>query len=139
MNLLARVAAAQSTIDRFLFTPFEWGKADCAHLVGHLLIELGLDDPNAKARNYSTELGARRAMRHLGYADMTDAIDALGFERIPPAAALPGDIVGYPGGEDGKEWTALGVALGQDRILGFANGRGEWGPVSVCTVAWRVA
>jgi hypothetical protein len=142
MNLIVRVAAAQATIDQFLEKPFEWGTNDCAQLAAFAVEQLGFETVVSKAGRYKTQRGARRALARLGAKSMEDLPDAMGFERIAPAMALPGDIVGFPGGDTDAEedrWTALGVCIGQDRILGFANGICDVGPFSVCTVAWRVA
>lgn len=142
MNLIERVTATQATIDDFLFKPFEWGTADCGQLAGSHLERLNIAAP--KPRNYSTELGAKRALSDLGATSMEDLCDALGLERIAPAAAVVGDLLGFPGGTEEDQWTALGVHTGGDKLIGFAdsgNGDGvrcEWGPVSIATVAWRV-
>jgi hypothetical protein len=143
MNLIARVDATQKTIDHWLDAEFEWGSSDCGQMVGSHLEMLGFKTPLSDAGNYTTELGAKRVMRKLGASSMEDFLDKLGFERIAPASAITGDVVGFPGGSEGKEWTALGVHVGTDKIVGFAAAPDEVaivraGPVSVCTVAWRV-
>lgn len=143
MDLIARVDATQKTIDHWLDAVFEWGSSDCGQMVGSHLEALGFDTPLSVAGTYTTELGAKRVMRKLGASSMEDFLDKLGFERIAPASAITGDVVGFPGGSEGEEWTALGVHVGSDRIVGFAAAPDEAaivraGPVSVCTVAWRV-
>ena len=143
MDLIARVDATQKTIDHWLDAVFVWGASDCGQMVGSHLEALGFKTPLGNAGNYTTELGAKRVMRKLGASSMEDFLDKLGFERIAPASALTGDVVGFPGGSEGKEWTALGVHVGTDKIVGFAAAGDEAaivraGPVSVCTVAWRV-
>lgn len=140
MNLLERVRHTQKTIDEFFGQPFVWGKSDCGILAGRHLENMGFETLLPKARKYSTEIGARRAMRALGCGSMEQFVDAYGFERIPPAMALPGDVVGFPGGEDDRAWTALGVMIDAgEHLIGFANGEVMRGPARVCTVAWRVA
>ncbi len=143
MTLIDRVAATQKTIDDFLHVDFQWGTADCGQLAGRHVEALGLTSRLAEAPNYKTERGARRALSALAVSSMEELVDGHGFERIAPAAALVGDIVGFPGGTDDKPWTALGIHCGGDRILGFADVAGsgptaEYGPLSVCTIAWRV-
>ena len=144
MDLIARVNATQTTIDLWLDKTFEWGTADCGQMVGSHLASMGVETPLAKAGSYSTEIGAKRVMKRLGASSMEDFLDKLGFERIAPAAAIAGDVVGFPGGRDeDHQWTALGVHAGTDKIVGFAAADGEdaivrVGPVSVATVAWRV-
>jgi len=140
MTLLDRVTRTQRTIDEFYGQPFSWGNADCGILAGRHLENLGFTTLLSKARKYSTELGARRAMKALGCSTMEEFIDAYGFERIPPAMALPGDVIGFPGGDDEAPWTALGVMIDAgENLIGFANGAVMRGPSHICTVAWRVA
>ena len=114
---LRRVAAAQATLDRYYGQPFTWGLTDCARLAAHSLRELGVSAPLSRFGRYSTASGAMRALRRRGFTDLGDVLDDMGLLRIPPAAALPGDIVGLDG--DATPLTALTVALGNGRVLGF--------------------
>lgn len=142
-SLIERVAATQATTDEYHERPFKWGEGDCARLAASHLFNLGIATQLDRAGNYSTERGALRALKRLGASSMEDLADQLGFARIAPAAAIVGDIVGFPGGREDAPWTALGIHCGGDKILGFADPDGsgarcEYGPVSVCTTAWRV-
>jgi len=142
MLLLTRNEAVQSTIDRFHDRDFAWGSHDCAQLVAYHLRALGYADPLANVQTYATRRNALKAMRKAGVKDMASHLEhGLGFEPIPPAMALPGDIVGIPAEEEdaAKGWVTLGVAIGLDRVLAFANGRCGWAPTSVASHAWRVA
>lgn len=116
-DYLRRVAAAQATRDRFYGRPFVWGETDCARLAAHVLRELGRPAPLSRFGRYSTALGAARALRRRGFADLGAVLDDMGLPRIPPAAALPGDIVGLEG--EASPLTALTVALGGRRVIGF--------------------
>jgi hypothetical protein len=140
-SIIERVNATQHTINDFLFSAFEWGECDCAHLVTAHLKHFDRETRLSEAGNYSTELGAKRAMKRLGAKCLEDFLDGMGFERIPVASAVAGDVIGLPGGTNEHPWTALGVHTG-DRILAFADSgsgtRCEWGPIYICTVAWRV-
>ncbi len=141
MQLVSRIAAAQATIDRFLDQEFQWGACDCAHLAAYAIRALGHADPLAQIDSYGTRRNALKAMRKAGITSFADHLEALGFEPIPAAMALPGDVVGIPADEadEAKGWLALGVAIGQDRVLGFDTaGRCSWAPTHVCTHAWRV-
>jgi len=140
MTLLDRVTRTQRTIDEFYSQPFKWGVRDCGILAARHLENMGFATRLSEARHYSTELGARRAMKALGCTSMEDFIDAYNFERIPPASALPGDIVAFPGGDDNAPWSALGVMIDSgEHLIGFANGAVMRGPSHVCTTAWRIA
>ncbi len=140
MQLVSRIVAAQATIDRFLDQEFQWGANDCAHLAAFAIRSLGHADPLAKIDSYGTRRNALKAMRRAGIENIPDHLERLGFAPIAPATALPGDIVGIPAEQDdeAKGWVALGVAIGQDRVLGFANGRCGWAPTNVATRAWRI-
>ena len=138
--MLKRVAVAQACVAKFDGQAFAWGECDCARLAAFALQGLGYKPSYARFGRYRSALGARRALRREGFADTTDWIDSIhGLARIAPAAALPGDIVGLPG-EEG--WTALTVALGNGRLLGFhleAAGCAVVQPLSAPTHAWRAA
>lgn len=115
-ELERRVAAAQATMRAFQGRPFEWGKTDCARLAAHVVRELGHPTPLARFGAYSTALGARRALKRRGFSDLGAVLDDMGFARVPPAFALPCDLVGLVSDDLP---VALTVALGNGRIFGF--------------------
>lgn len=133
--LIRRQQAAQATIDRFQGKPLELGKNDCARMATFCLKKLGVKVSLLKLGPYKTEIGAAKVLRDLGFANLTEAVDALGLPRIAPAMALPGDILALRAADG----VALTVAVGNGRVLGF------WEAAGVCTVfqpiefetAWR--
>ena len=128
---------AQAAVDRFLDKEFVWGKRDCAHLAAFVLVEFGHPDPLSEIKHYDTLLSAKKAFRKAGLKSLEEPLDRMGFARIAPASALPGDIVAIP--SDDPEWCALGVNIGDGRVMAFGNGRGIWWPdSSVVETAWRV-
>lgn len=135
--MVRRVDAVQATIDRFRDKPLKLGTDDCVRMAAFALRKQGVKASLLKAGSYSSETGARRAMKRLGYETLADALDALGLPRIAPAACLPGDILSLRAA-DGDD-LALAVAVGNGRALGF------WEAAGVCTVfqplayhaAWR--
>lgn len=137
IELIVRVEAAQTAIDKHLNQALDWRQHDCAQLVTTALKALGHLSPLRRIRKYSSEKTALLAMRAARYQSMADAIDALGFDRIGPTSALAGDVVAFPADE---QWGgyALGIALGDGRLIGFANGVCDVAPVSIATLAWRV-
>ena len=136
MSLLTRAKVAQSAIDRFLKTPFEWGSTDCVQLVAFVLVGLGYDNPIADVASYDSALTAKREMAKAGITDFPAVLDKMGFERIAPAAALACDIVCFPGEHD---MVALGISVGEGRVIAFGNGYCDWAPVwPYVTGAWRV-
>jgi hypothetical protein len=135
--MVQRTAAAQATFDRFHGRAFAWGQADCARMVAFHLRKLGLTPRLAPAGSYRTALSARRALTRAGHDSLAAALDALGLERIAPAAALVGDVLALPG-EDAL--GALVVALGNGRVLGWhpdAAGAEVLQPLAF-DAAWRV-
>lgn len=144
MKLYQKVEATELTFQKYHRQPFQYGTCDCATLASDHLINLGFASRITEAGKWKTERGALRACRRLGHSDLTGVIDEYGFERIAPASATVGDIVGLPGGTDQHEWTALGVCTGEGRVIAFVPDEAggatcEFGPVGFCTVAWRVA
>lgn len=132
-----RVKAAQACIDRFNGKAYDPGKRDCAALVRHLLHQAGRGVPFLKGQRWSTEAGALRVMRRLGFSCLADGVDALGLQRIPPLAARAGDIVALPC--DGGPWgCALTVAVGNGRVFGFLGGVGQVMQPNDYVCAWRV-
>ena len=113
-----RVEIAQATLDAFRHRPFEWGPSDCCRLAAHAIKGAGYNPGLARGGSYTTEFGARRALKRAKLTGLDHWLDDLGFPRIPAAAALPGDIVGFRHPAQ-NGWTALSVALGNGRLLGF--------------------
>ena len=134
-----RVAAVQATMARFANVAFVWGRIDCAKMVAFHLRQMGHHQGVGmhKAGSYRSALGARRALARAGYGSLSDALDVLGFARLAPAAALPGDIALLPG-EDG--FDAMCVVVGNGRVFGYhedAVGAVVLQPARIES-AWRV-
>jgi len=109
--------AAQSTLDKFKEQDFSFADGrDCGKMVHHNLKELGVAMPIAKVGSYKTAVGARAALRRaFGVTTLPEVMDKY-FPRIPPAAALPGDVVEVAG--DGPLGT-LTVALGNGLVIAY--------------------
>jgi hypothetical protein len=115
-HMVDRVAVTQATVDRFNGRKFRFGSCDCVRVVAWHLRGFGYRPQLARGGAYKTAGGARAALRKAGYATIAEALDALGLERIAPAAAWVGDIVQ---GEGDDAFGARGVMLGGDAMLGF--------------------
>jgi hypothetical protein len=131
-----RAQAAQACIDRFAGKPYEPGKRDCVRLAAHLLHQFGHAVPVLKGLRYQGEAGAIRALKRTGFANLIEAMDSLGLERIAPVAARTGDIVGLPC-DDGPWGCALTVAVGNGRVLAFVDGLGRVVQPLAYLAAWR--
>jgi hypothetical protein len=127
--------AAQACIDRFGGKTYEPGKRDCAILAAHLLHQYGIAVPVMKGMQYSTEAGAIKALKRTGCRDIIAVVDALGLQRIAPASARTGDLVGLPC--DGPWGCALTVAVGNGRVFGFLDGVAQVQIPSAFVAAWR--
>lgn len=113
-----RRIATQATVDRFAAKPFVWGRCDCAKMAAFHLRQLGVRVGIAKAGQWQSALGARRALGRLGVASLSELADRHLVE-IAPAAALTGDIA-IVGGDEGHE--AVWIAIGNGAALGWS----EW-------------
>lgn len=123
--LVARVEATQEIVDLWRDRPFVWGSADCARLAAAMLTRLGWKPGLARGGYYKSALGAAKAFRRAGFRDAADWMDDVGLMRIPPAAALPGDIYGF-GHPDQATRVGLSIAVGNGRAFGFFDaGDGE--------------
>lgn len=117
IEAIERQRIAQAAVDRFLELPFEWGKVDCVRLAAFVLRARGHKAGLAKLGRYGSALGAARAMRRAGFASLAEGVDAIGLQRIAPAAAYLADLVLIPA--PAPFHGALTVAVGNGRLLGF--------------------
>lgn len=138
--VIFRGQVCQFLIDKYFRKPFDWADSSCAHLIADCLVSMGHDNPLSKVPAYHDLRSAKKAMKRSGITNFTKYMDDR-FERVAPAAALPGDVVGFPTEHPETFDIALGVALGQGRALAFI-GEGhdlcDHGPVGVASLAWRV-
>lgn len=123
MRRVDRVAAAQATKDKFDRQPLVWGRFDCGRMAAHIARGLGHKVRLSAFGQYSSEEGAKRALERagFGFAGLAKAVDSYGWERVPPAAARPGDLIAFPIEGD---WVALAMAVGGGRVLGLHEGSG---------------
>ncbi len=138
MSLLARAEIAQATLDRFKGQPLAYGRHDCVQMAAFHLRACGYRVLLSKGGRYRSATGALRALRRAGYDDLFVALDDLGLVRVPPAAALVGDLLALPSEE--AALPALTVALGNGRVLGWhpdAEGAAVLQPLAY-EAAWRV-
>jgi len=133
-HLITRAAAAEATVAQLDGKAFEWGRCDCVRMAALHVRRLGHRVALMKAGEYRNELGAVRALKRAGFDRLEDALDAR-FQRIPPAFALVGDLIGLP--SDG-DWPALTVQLSHGRVFGFMEGRAGVMHPKAFVAAWRV-
>ncbi len=136
--MIQRQQAAQAAVARFKGEPWQLGKNDCVRLAAFVLRKMGHRPQLGKAGTYTTGPAALRALQRAGFNTLSEALDALGLERIAPAAARIADIVMIPG--EAPLDGALTIAVGNGRVLGFHEDTGTaeiLQPVEFIA-AWRV-
>jgi hypothetical protein len=136
-ELVRRRDATQATVDAWKGKPFRLGYADCVRLTASHLRRMGKKVRLPAQGSYRTFRSAQKALKERGYDDLPSALDGMGFERIAPAAALPGDIIAIP---SDQPIGCLMVAVGNGRALGFledVEGAEILQPVEYVG-AWRV-
>lgn len=137
--LVLRSKAAQATLDAWRDKPFRIGHADCVRLIASHVRRMGHKVRLPHAGAYRGVQAARMLLQARGFESLPDAMDKMGFDRIPPAAALVGDVIELP--SEIAELGTLTVALGNGRVLGWH----EDAPKGACVLqpleqiaAWRV-
>lgn len=135
--LIRRRDAAQATLDTWSKRPLKLGTADCVRMAASHLRLLGYKVKLPPAGSYRTIASAMTRLKISGYASVAEAIDALGLERITPAAAIVGDIILMPAEH---ELGALVICMGNGRVAGWhddvAGGVVVMQPLMM-TAAWR--
>jgi hypothetical protein len=135
--LTFKAVAAQKTLDAWRPRPMKLGTADCVRMTASHLRLFKFQVKLPPSGSYRTVNSALKALRAAGYDSLGSALDAMGLERIAPAAAIVGDIIAMPA-ED--QLGALSICLGNGRVLGYhpeANGAAVLQPLEF-EAAWRV-
>jgi hypothetical protein len=117
IEMIKRQQAAQAAVFRFKGKPWQLGKNDCVRMAAFVLREMGHRPQLGKAGSYKTGAGAMLALKRAGHDSLAAALDALGLERIAPAAARVADIIMIPG--EAPLDGALTIAVGNGRVLGY--------------------
>lgn len=139
-ELVLRRDAAQRTLDTWATRPQKLGTADCVRMAASHLRLLGWKVKLPPAGSYRTINSATKALAKAGHASIADALDAMGLERITPAAAIVGDIIQMPAVH---ELGALVIVMGNGRVAGwYDDDEHHKGAVAMqplmMTAAWRV-
>ncbi|HWU03178.1 MAG TPA: hypothetical protein VN222_10600 [Novosphingobium sp.] len=121
--LIQRARAAEATLEEWRARPWRMGEADCVRMTASHLRRLGYRIRLPAARSYRTAKTALAALARAGHASIPAALDALGLERITPAAALAGDIIQMPADPEGAagadQLATLTIAMGNGRVMGW--------------------
>jgi hypothetical protein len=115
MNLVERAEATEKTLTKFRGRGFDWKSgATCLHLARTQLVNFGYKPP--KMPQFQSAIGAARALKQSGYADLANMFDTLGLARISPAAMWVGDIAVLPGDEG---FDAILLSDGMTKLFGW--------------------
>ena len=114
--LVRRRDAAQITLDTWSKRPQKLGTADCVRMTAAHLRLLGWKVKLPPAGSYRTVNSAMKALAKAGHDSISAALDALGLERIAPAATIVGDIILMPAEH---ELGALVIVMGNGRVAGW--------------------
>lgn len=127
-EMLRRQAATQATEVRYRGHLLDIkARNDCMHMALSHAKAMGVKVPRVPPlRGWKSSL---RVMAQMGFTTMADVMDHCGFERIPPAAMLMGDIAWRGVPDDAEEFSAdparmggLLVCVGPHKLMGwFAN------------------
>lgn len=131
-----KAKAAGETFEKFNGVPFELGKNDCARMAAFHLKKCGHKLSLLKGGHYSTEVGARLALKKLGVSSLSEVMDSH-FERYEsPAMAVAGDVVALKA--EGETGDAMGIMLHRGNVLAFLHGVGAELEVAEYAAAWKV-
>lgn len=112
---LRRQQATQATLDKFKGKAVDWQRGiHCVRLAHFHLRQMGHRPPTLP--RLRSALAAKREMQRRGWDDVAAMLDAIGLQRIPPAAMLLGDLAVGPADE---LFGAIGVCAGPLRLLGW--------------------
>lgn len=113
-DLVRRQKALSKTMAKYRGVPFEWGKADCVKMLRSHLVAMG-HKKLPKQPDYSTAVGAKQALKEMGFDSVAALLDSL-LPKIAGAYALPGDIV-LMGGLYGLDTVA--ISTGGGKVAGW--------------------
>lgn len=138
-QLVRRNEALAKTKARFAGKAFKLGENDCVKLARFHLRMMGHKPPSTG--HYSTPVSAARALKRTGHETLKELLDSL-LEPIPPAAALPGDLLMPPSDPEAEahEIGTVMVSVGSSKALGWHPEHASLAVMDLLTVerAWRV-
>ena len=138
-ELQLRVRAAQATLREFEKGRHKLGERDCVRMIAAHMRRCGHQVALPPTGAYRTIRQAKQLLAERGFADLYEALDAHGLERIAPAAAYVGDIIALPAMD---ELGCLTIKVGDDRVVGYHEAAFRKGAIAMrplmFVAAWRV-
>ena len=138
MKRHARIAAIEPVHADWFGKALVWGQTDCGQMVATVCRAYGLVDPVAQVAPYSTEATAYSRLLHDGHDDLVAWMGTIA-KPVAPAAAVPGDILGYEPPDD--RWGAsLALMVSPSRAMALHPDSGLWDhcDVGLASHAWRL-
>lgn len=115
-------------------TSFAWGRHDCCMFMADVVAATTGNDPAAAFRHrYSTELGAKRALKRYGAGSLLATATAILGPPVAPLMARRGDVVYATTGLG----PALGICGGPVAYFAAPSGLATL-PLATCDHAWRI-
>lgn len=113
-ELTRRKRALAKTQAKYRDRPHDWKETDCIRMLRSHLVAMG-HKGLPKVPNYSTAIGAKRALTKMGFESVAQLLDSL-LPRIAPARAWLGDVI-LMGGLEGLDTVTLYV--GGNKVAGW--------------------
>jgi hypothetical protein len=133
-HLVRRNDALAKTLAKYRGRKFEWGVNDCAKMLRSHLVNMG-HRKLPKIGHYRSAVGAKRALKDVGFDTLEQLLDSL-LPRIAPAAMLAGDVALMEGDE---VLGAVTICVGP-KVMGWHQDSEV--PVNIVPLqikaAWRV-
>ena len=133
-----RTLAAERLIARWSGRALVWGEHDCAQLAADAVREITGRDALEGVPVYHDPDSAREAIRAAGFRSLAGLVSRRsgGGPLRAPLMAAPGDVVMYR--SDVPRLPALGVAVGDGRVIVLVQGQFLLGSILPALRAWRV-
>ena len=135
-EMVRRQHAVVATLAKYRARAFDWkAKATCLHMTWFHLRRMGRRPPALP--QIGSLLAARRELAKRGWDNVGDVLDAIGLERIAPAAMRLGDLAML---EDDTGLGGMVISASAGKVIGWgedADGMVVLLPLEIAA-AWRV-
>lgn len=136
-DMIRRQQAVAATMAKYRARAFDWkSKATCLHMTWFHLRRMGRRPPALP--QIGSLMAAKKALAARGWATVGDVLDAIGLERIAPAAMRLGDLAMLESDSEGM--GSIVVAASAGKVIGWhesADGMVVMEPLAIVT-GWRV-
>ena len=135
-EMVRRQQAVAATMAKYRARALDWkSKATCLHMTWFHLRRMGKRPPALP--QIGSLLAAKRELAKCGWDNVGDVLDAIGLERIAPAAMRLGDLAML---EDDSGLGGVVVSASAGKVIGWNEGAETMAvlmPLEI-VAAWRV-